>query len=108
MFFQHLGDDTDVVAQLASGNHPFFDRLASAKNPIVIVGSECLQRNDGGAILALVQQLAEKVRAQSGCGDEWRVMNVLHRVASQVSRTCNMVVNRKYAINYRFCSGCCS
>jgi len=34
----------------------------------------------------MVQKLAEDVRAKSGCGQDWRVLNVLHRVASQVIR----------------------
>ena len=37
-------------------------QLAAAKNPVVIVGSECLQGEDGGAIFAAVKSLAEKVR----------------------------------------------
>ena len=81
---QHLGDSTDVLASLAAGTHPFAERLASAKNPVVIVGSECLQRGDGGNIFAQVQKLAEQVKVKSGCADDWKVLNVLHRVASQV------------------------
>ena len=51
----------------------------------MIVGSQCLQRADGAAILANVQKLAQAVRVQSKCGQDWRVLNVLQRVASQVS-----------------------
>jgi len=52
---------------------------------VVIVGSECLQGASGGAIYRQVQKLAEDVRAKSGCPSDWRVLNVLHRVASQVA-----------------------
>ena len=83
--YDHLGETTDVINDLVAGKHPFFKELAAAKNPVVIVGSECLQGEDGGAIMAAVKALAEKVRAQSGCPDDWRVLNVLHRVASQVA-----------------------
>ena len=41
--YEHLGDSADVVAKLASGNHPFAKKLEQAKRPVVIVGSECLQ-----------------------------------------------------------------
>ena len=82
---KHLGDSTDVLASLADGSHPFAKRLASAKNPVVIVGSECLQRGDGGSIFAQVQKIAEQVKVKSGCPDDWKVLNVLHRVASQVA-----------------------
>ena len=83
--YDHLGESASVLAELASGNHPFAQRLAKAKNPVVIVGSECLQRQDGAAIFAQVQKIAESVKAKSGCPDNWKVLNVLHRVASQVA-----------------------
>jgi len=35
--------------------------------------------------MRLTQQIADKVRTSSGCGSEWAVLNVLHRVASQVA-----------------------
>merc|ERR1711915_78764 len=67
------------------GTHPFSARLAAAKAPVVIVGSEALQREDGGAVMRLTQQIADKVRTSSGCEPDWAVLNVLHRVASQVA-----------------------
>merc|ERR1712038_2187349 len=83
--YDHLGDSAETVAQLAQGTHPFSKKLEQAKRPVVVVGSECLQRSDGGAILASVQQLAHKVKLKSSAPAEWKVLNVLHRVASQVA-----------------------
>merc|ERR1712241_938906 len=83
--YDHLGDSPDVLKQLADGSHPFAKRLASAKKPAVIIGTEALQRPDGAALLALAQKLAQDVRVKSGCESSWRVLNVLHRVASQVA-----------------------
>jgi len=83
--YDHLGDSTEVLAQLAAGTHPYSARLAAAKAPVVIVGSEALQRADGGAVMRHTQQIAAKLRASSGCGSDWAVLNVLHRVASQVA-----------------------
>merc|ERR1712107_630221 len=83
--YEHLGDSVEVLQQLAAGTHPFSKSLAAAKNPIVIVGSEALQREDGGAVMGLVQQIADKAKVQSGAEPEWKVLNVLHRVASQVA-----------------------
>ena len=40
---------------------------------------------DGATILANVQKLAQTVRVQSGCGSDWRVLNILQKVASQVN-----------------------
>merc|ERR1712158_220335 len=42
--YDHVGETTEVLAQLADGSHPYCARLAKAKNPVVIVRSEALQR----------------------------------------------------------------
>ena len=47
---------------------------------MVIVGSSCLQGNDNAALHAAVVSLAQSLRTSSGCGADWRVFNVLHRV----------------------------
>ena len=47
---------------------------------MVIVGSAILQRADGGAIHNAVANLSHTLRLQSECGEDWRVLNVLHRV----------------------------
>lgn len=83
--YEHLGDSTDTLRKLADGSHPFSKKLNSAKAPVVIVGSEALQRGDGGAVISLVQQIADTAKVQSGAGADWKVLNVLHRVASQVA-----------------------
>ena len=51
-----------MLSELAAGTHPFCKSLSSAKNPVVIVGSEALQREDGGAIIGLVQQIADNAK----------------------------------------------
>ena len=79
-----LGDTPDALEKLADGSHPFAKKLAAAKKPAVIIGSEVLQRPDGAAMMAGAQKLAHTVKTKSGCKD-WRVLNVLHKVASQVS-----------------------
>merc|ERR1719466_65609 len=81
--YEHLGETTDTLKKLADGSHPFSKKLAAASNPVVIVGSEALQRADGAAVLSLVQQIANNAKA--GTDPDWKVLNVLHRVASQVA-----------------------
>jgi NADH dehydrogenase (ubiquinone) Fe-S protein 1 len=83
--YDHLGDSPDILEQLADGTHPFAKRLASAKKPAVIIGTEALQRPDGAALMANAQKLAQDIKIKSGCGPNWRVLNVLHKVASQVA-----------------------
>merc|ERR1719400_2707876 len=56
--YDHVGETTEVLAQLADGSHPYCARLAKAKNPVVIVGSEALQREDGSSVMAHVQRIA--------------------------------------------------
>ncbi|ESO88030.1 hypothetical protein LOTGIDRAFT_206956 [Lottia gigantea] len=83
--YEHLGETANDLDKLVSGNHPFSKRLASAKRPVIVVGSAILQRSDGGALHSAITRLAQDIRVQSGCGDDWKVLNVLHRVASQVA-----------------------
>lgn len=83
--YEHLGDNTSVLQEIASGKHPFSNVLNNAKKPMVVVGSSCLQRADNSALHAVVSDLAQTTRLKSGSGENWRVLNVLHRVASQVA-----------------------
>lgn len=53
--------------------------LAKAKHPVVVVGSGCLQREDGAAIMAAVSTIAQNARISSGVEETWKVLNVLHR-----------------------------
>lgn len=81
--YEQLGDSAQVLDDLINGSHPFSEALMSAKNPMIVVGSSALQREDGAAIHARVAELAAKVRAASGSTS--KILNVLHRVASQVA-----------------------
>ncbi|XP_023276074.1 NADH-ubiquinone oxidoreductase 75 kDa subunit, mitochondrial-like [Seriola lalandi dorsalis] len=83
--YDHLGEDTSVLKELANGTHPFCQVLSAAKRPVVIVGSSALQREDGAAILSTVSTIAQNARTSSGVEEGWKVLNVLHRVASQVA-----------------------
>ncbi|XP_013407093.1 NADH-ubiquinone oxidoreductase 75 kDa subunit, mitochondrial [Lingula anatina] len=83
--YEHLGDSTKVLMELASGKHPFSKKLASAKKPMVVVGSTALQGKDSLLIHALVAQIAEKARKGSTVEPDWKVLNVLHRHAGQVA-----------------------
>lgn len=47
---------------------------------MVVVGSSILQREDGSAIHSAIVEVAQNARKQSGCGEGWKVLNVLHRV----------------------------
>ncbi|NXL74788.1 NDUS1 oxidoreductase, partial [Leptocoma aspasia] len=83
--YDHLGESPQILQDIASGKHAFSKVLDHAKKPMVVVGSAALQRSDGAAIHAAVSTIAQNARAKSGAGDDWKVMNILHRVASQVA-----------------------
>uniref|UniRef100_A0A1A8AXH4 NADH dehydrogenase (Ubiquinone) Fe-S protein 1, 75kDa (NADH-coenzyme Q reductase) n=1 Tax=Nothobranchius furzeri TaxID=105023 RepID=A0A1A8AXH4_NOTFU len=83
--YDHLGDSAKVLQQIASGVHPFTDVFAAAKRPVVVVGSSCLQSEDGAVIMAAASTIAQHARVSSGAMEIWKVFNVLHRAASQVA-----------------------
>ncbi|XP_026151160.1 NADH-ubiquinone oxidoreductase 75 kDa subunit, mitochondrial isoform X2 [Mastacembelus armatus] len=83
--YDHLGESAKVLQEIAAGTHPFSQVLAKANHPVVVVGSSCLQREDGAAIMAAVSNIAHNAGASHEGNETWKVLNVLHRVASQVA-----------------------
>ncbi|KAJ7345427.1 hypothetical protein JRQ81_001377 [Phrynocephalus forsythii] len=83
--YDHLGDSPQILLDIASEKHPFSKVLNQAKKPMVVVGSAALQRGDGAALLSAISTIAQNARTKSGVGDDWKVLNILHRVASQVA-----------------------
>lgn len=61
-----------------------FQVLNSAQKPMVVVGSSALQREDSAAIHAAVTTIAQNAKSSSSTGEDWRVLNVLHRVSVTV------------------------
>lgn len=43
-----------------------FQKLANAKKPLIIIGSDAIQGKDGSAVHAQLQKLAAKLRAGNG------------------------------------------
>ncbi|GFT33628.1 NADH-ubiquinone oxidoreductase 75 kDa subunit, mitochondrial [Nephila pilipes] len=78
--YEHLGDSPNLLKDIASGRHEFSKKLAAANRPMIVLGSEALQRPDGAAVHALVQQIALNCQKS----ENWKTLNILHRVASQV------------------------
>ncbi|XP_055361238.1 NADH-ubiquinone oxidoreductase 75 kDa subunit, mitochondrial-like isoform X2 [Betta splendens] len=82
--YEHLGDSPRILQEIAAGTHSFCQVLDNAKRPVVVVGSGCLQREDGAAIMSAVSTIAQN-KFRSGVEKSWKILNVLHRVASQVA-----------------------
>ncbi len=71
------------MADIASGKHPFAQRLLKAKLPMIITNSTSLERSDGEGILNNLKTIAKNspvVNKQTG----WNGFNILHREASRV------------------------
>ena len=87
----------DVVYLVTSG--PVYEEVAHyrkaqqfsstyrfhCQRPMVIVGTTALQGPNGAGILKAATSLAEKLQQKDEDGEEWKVLNVLHKYASQVS-----------------------
>merc|ERR1711926_31691 len=82
---ENLGDSVQVLTELAKGTHPFSKVLNGAARPMIIIGSGMMQRPDGAAVFHMTQMIAQNARVASNVDHEWRVLNVLQRVASQVA-----------------------
>lgn len=81
-----MGSGPDTLTAVLEGKHAFSKLLQQAKRPLIIVGSTALQRSDASVLLAKVQKYAQELRSGKGSAEQnWRVLNVLQRVASQVA-----------------------
>jgi NADH-quinone oxidoreductase subunit G len=79
--YDYLGAGPDTLAEIASGRHPFAERLKQAQHPIILVGQGALSRPDGNAIAALAARTAVEVGVVK---DGWNGFSVLHTAASRV------------------------
>ncbi len=79
--YKHLGDNPWLLKQIADAQHPYCDTLKSYKNPILIIGSGALAREDAEAIIYYTKKLGFKF---GFIRDDWNGFNVMQRVASRV------------------------
>ncbi|XP_046438887.1 NADH-ubiquinone oxidoreductase 75 kDa subunit, mitochondrial-like [Daphnia pulex] len=82
---ENLRDSMQVLQDLAEGRHAFSKVLNGSIRPIIVVSSGALQREYGATVLQLTQRIAQNARVNANVGHDWRVLNVLQRVASQVA-----------------------
>ncbi|KAL3438004.1 hypothetical protein BDV09DRAFT_141256 [Aspergillus tetrazonus] len=80
--FEHLGSDVAALKAALSGN--FGKKLASAKRPMIIVGSAAAEHEDSKAIFEAVGSFVEK-HASNFNTPEWQGYNVLQRAASRAA-----------------------
>ncbi len=76
-----FGNDPRVFSDIILGTHPLANILAEAKNPVIIIGTSAIARNDGEAIFAAAKTIAKKYGVVR---DDWNGFNVLHHAAGRV------------------------
>ena len=51
-----------------------------AKNPVIIVGTNALNRTDGSKLHGLCATISNSLKSRGKVDAQWRILNVLHRV----------------------------
>lgn len=54
--------------------------LMEAKNPVIILGTNALNRADGASLHGLCATIANSLKSKGNVDSQWRILNVLHRV----------------------------
>lgn len=75
--YSHIGNSANTLKDILSGAHPYAAKLAKAKLPMILVDSSVLKREDGEAILALIQELGSKFKFINPEAN-WNGINVFH------------------------------
>jgi NADH dehydrogenase (ubiquinone) Fe-S protein 1 len=78
---KHLGDTTATLEEVTSGKHAICEAMKSAKNPMVIVGSELLRRPDSKVLLKKIHAMCDENGVVKG---DWNGFNVLHDAGGTV------------------------
>lgn len=81
--YNHLGNSPLTLQELADGSHPYFELLKKAELPMLIVGADTLERQDGEVIMNLIYKLAENTNLINK-KEKWNGINILHNEASRV------------------------
>ncbi|MFN7612680.1 MAG: molybdopterin-dependent oxidoreductase, partial [Alphaproteobacteria bacterium] len=74
-----LGENPQILAEIAGGKHPFAAKLKAAKKPVILLGAAALARADGAAI-----HQAAKIVGDFCQREGWNGFNLLHHAAARV------------------------
>ena len=81
--YNHVGNTTDTLKEIAEGNHPVSQKLREAKLPMIIVSSHALARDDGEAIMNNLKIISENTNVINH-EEKWNGLNVLHNDVGRV------------------------
>jgi len=72
---ESIGDSARVIEELASGKHPFVEKLKAAERPLIIVGASLLRRPDRDGLMKQIHAVCDATGVVAG---DWNGFNVLH------------------------------
>ena len=78
--YEHIGADTGSLEALISGKHAFSAQLASAKNPMIIIGSGVNDLPDSEYVFSAVSKIVDQHKDKF-FRENWNGYNVLQRVS---------------------------
>ncbi|KAJ1975538.1 ndufs1 NADH-ubiquinone oxidoreductase subunit [Dimargaris verticillata] len=82
--YNHLGDDMSAIDAVFNKGHPFAQKLAAAKRPMVILGSGVAELPNGEYLYRRVADLVNQHKEKFFQPD-WNGFNVFHRTAGRVA-----------------------
>ena len=77
--YQNLGDELQIMQDILNNNSPYNKTLQNSSYPMIIIGEELLQREDGKQILDCAKKIAQKYKM---IRHDWNGFNMLHNNAS--------------------------
>ncbi len=77
----YLGADVNIIDDITAGKHPFADKFAKAKNPVVIIGNSVFKRADAYSVYASVMKFAKKYNV---IREDWNGVSTLQKAAARV------------------------
>lgn len=80
----HLGSSTKVLSEIAAGTHPFAERLKKAKLPMILVGANALEREDGAELYNTLKLISNKTGVVSE-DKSWNGFNILHKEMGRIN-----------------------
>lgn len=81
--YTHIGNTTKSLVDIINGTHPFCSKIARAKLPMLLIGSEVVRADDGKELYKALLSLAK----QGGFINEkqkWNGFNILHNQVSTI------------------------
>lgn len=92
--YKHIGNSTKTLKEILDGSHPFAKKLEKAKLPMVILDSSLLKREDGEAVMALIQELGSKYKIVNTEAN-WNGINILNSSVGNIGAL-ELGINSKY------------